>query len=284
MEIRDWLVHWWLYRRNALHNLIVVSVLVYVALGVVEMVGRVADSGVLLRFYRLAVDWLAVHADWRVVMRRPWGVVTYAFLHAGFWHLLFNMLWLYWFGEVMLVLFGCARHLVRVFFGGVVGGALLYVLLYNILPGLSAHAASSYLVGASAGVMAVGLCGAVVSPGYRIYLFLVGAVPLWVLVAVMVVLDFVGMGGSNTGGHIAHLGGAAVGVLYARWLRGGLQLPVGSWRVWLFPLRKKRGRRSPHSLSDKELKELNRILDKLLKEGYDSLTPKERDYLRRLGN
>ena len=238
-------------------------------------------------------QWLAVPADPNELMLRPWTLITYMFFHQGVIHILFNMLWLYWFGKIFRMYFS-GWQLVNVYILGGWAGALFYVLSYNFFPVFAAAKHFSILLGASAGVLAVVMAIACYVPKYTIQLLLFGRVRLITIAMVSIVIDIVSISKSgNAGGHIAHLGGAFLGYLFAvnihqrrditAWIRR-----FCAWIVSFFkpkPKLKVAYKRPPtddreyNRLKNKNQQEIDRILDKISKGGYESLTRKEKETL-----
>ena len=151
------------------------------------------------------------------------------FMHAGILHILFNMLWLYWFGSLFLHFFS-AKHLRGLYVLGGICGGLLYMVAYNVFPLFSSQIAGSTLVGASASVLAIVAATAYREPNYRVQLFLFGAIRLKYLALVVIGIDVISITSSNAGGHIAHLGGALAGLWFAASLSKGIDLT--SWINW----------------------------------------------------
>lgn len=156
-------------------------------------------------------------------LRQPWGIVTYMFMHADFTHLLFNMLWLYWFGRIFLYFFS-ARHLRGLYIVGGIAGGVLFLLFYNIFPLFAEQLRSSVLVGASAAILAIVIATAVKAPDYKINLLFIGSISLKWLALATIVVDMLFIASSNAGGHIAHLGGALVGWWFAAGLSKGYDI------------------------------------------------------------
>lgn len=242
----------------------------------------------------------ALPASFYGFIRQPWSILTYMFMHAGFLHILFNMLWLYWFGSLFLYFFS-AKHLRGLYVLGGICGGLLYMVAYNIFPLFSNEVAGATLVGASASVLAIVAATAYREPNYRVQLFLFGAVRLKYLALVVIGIDVLSITSSNAGGHIAHLGGALAGLWFAASLSKGVDLT--GWINWFLDafaslFQKKTWKRKPkmkvhygggatgrekdydynaHKKAQSE--EIDRILDKLKKSGYDSLTTEEKKSL-----
>ena len=261
---------------------------------------------------------LATSADLSVLATRPWSAVTHMFAHTEVWHLAMNMLILWWMGGMFRGYFGDRRTLSTYLMGGL-SGFVLYVLATNLVPSFPQ---GGYALGASSAVMALMVATATYLPDTVIRLFLIGPVKLkWVAVA-YVVLDYVALSnGSNVGGHLGHIGGAAYGFFYMRGMQANRDLGAPmekliDWLVTTFgrssgtarPTRRKRpkrgkGLRSVHRSVDVEGKthraqtdeefnaekkarqeRIDRILDKISKVGYDQLTKEEKDFLFRHGS
>lgn len=229
---------------------------------------------------------------------RPWTVFTYMFIHAGLWHILWNMLALYFFGRIFLNFYS-VRHFVGIYILGGLFGALFFVLAYNLFPYFGPYLPFSRLVGASAAVLAVVVAAAVRSPQYRINLMFVGSVKLSTFALVVVAMSFLMLSGENAGGNFAHLGGAFAGWLVADMLNKGKDLTqvvngpidwVSSLIVRLRTPRKKktkftytRGGRSAdydyNARKKADEAEVDRILEKVKKGGYASLSEDEKKRL-----
>ena len=244
-------------------------------------------------------DLFALPASFTRFFDQPWSIFTYMFMHAGFMHILFNMLWLYWFGSLFLHFFS-AKHLRGLYILGGICGGLFYMAAYNIFPYFSETLDIATLVGASASVLAIVAATAYREPNYRIPLFLFGAVRLKYLALVVIGTDLLFITSSNAGGHIAHLGGALAGLLFASCLSKGWDLT--SWinkilDTFTSLFQKKTWSRKPkmkvhygsNASREKEYDynarkkaqsdEVDRILEKLKKSGYESLTTEEKKSL-----
>ena len=229
---------------------------------------------------------------------RPWTVFTYMFIHAGLWHILWNMFALYFFGKILLNFYS-VRHFVGIYILGGLFGALFFVLAYNLFPYFGPYLPFSRLVGASAAVLAVVVAAAVRSPQYRINLMFVGSVKLSTFALVVVAMSFLMLSGENAGGNFAHIGGAFAGWLVADMLNKGRDLtqvvngPI-DWMSSLIvrlrtPRKKKtkftytRGGRSAdyeyNARKKADEAEVDRILEKVKKGGYASLSEEEKKRL-----
>ena len=229
-------------------------------------------------------------------LTQPWSLLTYMFLHANALHLLFNMLWIYWFGQLFLSFFS-ARHFRGLYILGGLCGGLLYMLALNVFPYFTPYIYSSVLLGASASVLAIVVATAVREPEYRVNFMFIGSVRLKYVALFMVVTDLLFVTSGNGGGHIAHLGGALAGWWFAgslreghdvtKWINGVLDWFFGGFKFKV-PARKpkmkaqKGGRTADYDYNARkkqQSEEIDRILDKLKKSGYSSLTDEEKTRL-----
>ncbi|HET8753562.1 MAG TPA: rhomboid family intramembrane serine protease [Salinimicrobium sp.] len=229
---------------------------------------------------------------------KPWSIITYAFLHGGIWHILSNMIILYFSGVYFLTYFS-PKKLLTFYFLGAIFGALVFMLSYNLFPAF-AGVGKAYLIGASAAVMSILVGIATHIPNMRVRLILIGSIKFWWIAAFLVVLDIVQIPMNNPGGHLAHLGGAAFGYFYASQLGKGNDIASGfekfmDWIVSSFsskPISKKSKLKTVHrkkktgsaftsgtKTKKEEQEKIDGILDKISKSGYDSLTRQEKDFL-----
>jgi membrane associated rhomboid family serine protease len=253
--------------------------------------------GVVLMLFNLNgggwLDVLELPAWLPQFIKQPWSLVTYMFLHANILHLLFNMLWLYSFGQLFLMFFS-ARHFRGLYFWGGLCGGLLYIVAYNVFPYFLPYIYKSYLLGASASVLAIVIATAVREPEYRVSLMLFGQIRLKYLALIVIVTDLLFVTSNNAGGHIAHLGGALAGWWFAAGLQKGTDVTKwinifidwfwGIWKVKHAPKKPKMkvhygGRAGDYEYNARKKEqndEIDRILDKLKKSGYQSLTTEEK--------
>lgn len=210
---------------------------------------------------------------------KPWTIITYMFSHKGLFHIFFNMLWLFWMGRIFEEYLN-NRQFTFTYFAGGISGALLFILFYNIFPAFSDNIYSALLIGASASVMAIVVATATLLPNYTIQLLLFGSVRLKYLAIVYVLLDVLAIAGVNAGGSIAHLGGAALGYIFITRLQKG-----DDWSKWFIrkpklkpiPNRSAKVKNVSSRLPDQDA--IDRILDKISKSGYESLTKEEKQQL-----
>lgn len=273
----------------------IVTKLVYINAGVFLLISLV---GIVLTLFNVPptpwVNYLELPAWVLVLVRQPWSLFTYMFMHANLLHILFNMLWLFWFGRIFLSFFS-AKHLRGLYILGGICGGLMYILSYNVFPYFEDAIYSSYLLGASASVLAIVMATAVREPEYPVQFMFIGTVRLKYVALFMVALDLLFMTSGNAGGHIAHLGGALAGWWFAaglasghdatKWINHVIDWIDGGWK----PSRRKPKMKVHYGDKQKDYdfnarkkereKEVDQILDKLRKSGYGSLTEEEKKRL-----
>lgn len=240
------------------------------------------------------LQFLAVPSQLHTVLIRFWTVFTYMFVHVGFMHILFNMLWLYWFGNIFLSYFN-DRTLGSLYVIGGFAGALLYIIAFNTIP-YYLDLGHSVMIGASASVMAVVMGAAFYRPETTLNLFLFGRIKIIYIALAVFFIDFLSLSsGDNPGGHVAHIGGAIVGYLFAIQYKKGkdFTLPISRFLDRIANLFKKRKHKGAHKVVYKrtetdydynyrktqESKKIDEILDKLKESGYNSLSSEEKRQL-----
>lgn len=281
---------------SALIKLLYINIAVFLA---VKMIGVIFFLLSVSPTFSL-VNWLAVPADIHNLIFKPWTIVTYMFLHQEFLHILFNMLWLYWFGQIFLSYFD-DKKLLSVYLIGGLAGAFLYILSFNIFPVFSQTLPISYALGASAAVIAIVIATSVYAPNHTIHLMFFGPVQLKYIAIVTIILDIMSIASANSGGHIAHLGGALFGYFYIVQLRKGKNITKGfdHFMDKIFSVFKPRPKfkvsyKRPMNDIERDIeynkskvemqKKIDEILDKIAKSGYDSLSKKEKEILFKNNN
>jgi len=237
--------------------------------------------------YYYADEYLLLPAYLPKLLIRFWTPFTYMFMHDGIFHILFNMLWFYWFGQIFEEYLGKQRTLGLYILGGL-AGALVFVVSFNTFP-LFTHsnaALSGPLVGASASVMAIMVATATLLPDYTIPLIFIGPVKLKWLVLFFVVIDFLGITGLNAGGELSHLGGALMGFIYIKQLQKGHDMVGGIANLFKSKSKLKVVAKNPSKNSSgvPRQEEIDLILDKISRSGYDSLSKQEKEILFRASN
>lgn len=286
MNILDELKYTFNKSNNAIRKIILVNVAVFLFTAVMSVI--MYFSGTMEDFVSPVLRYFMLPAKLGTLLMQPWSIITYMFLHANFLHILFNMLWLFWIGNLLHEYIG-NRKVYEAYFGGGVFGGAIYILCYNVFPVFAGNIALGYAMGASAGVLSIIVATATLLPNYPIQLFLFGNVKLKYIALVTIVLDFISIPQGNPGGHIAHLGGALFGFLYIKYLYQEKHL-LPSWLRNLFAKKSKVKihYRTTYLKTENANKptqeEIDLILDKISKSGYDSLSKKEKEILFKASN
>ena len=172
------------------------------------------------------LSYFTLPASIPLLIKKPWSIISYMFLHQSFIHLLFNMLWLYFGGQIFLSFFD-NKKLISTYVLGGISGAVLFILSFNLFPVFATALPNAVALGASASVLAIIMAIATKSPNYSIRLLLIGNIKLKHIAIVSIVLDIMSIPQGNAGGHIAHLGGAFFGYLYVKQLNSGNDIASG---------------------------------------------------------
>jgi membrane associated rhomboid family serine protease len=286
---------------NALTKLIYINLGIFLVVQVFFILFFLFNSGFVslgeksAYFQSAYLSYFMVPSQLSLLAQRPWTLFTYMFLHFGFLHILFNLLVLYWFGRIFLHYLS-ERQLVTTYILGGLAGAVMFILAYNIFPGLS----NGEALGASAAIMAIVIAISAYTPDYEVYIPIIGPVKLKYVALVYVVLDILQIASDNAGGHLAHLGGAIYGYSFAMRLRRGKDVGIG-FATFFGKLSRLFKRKSKLKVSYKSeakhmtdfdynkskgevQKEIDKILDKIAKGGYDSLSKKEKETLFKMSN
>lgn len=282
--MKNQLIAWIYGTKTGVQWLVFICILVFIPVWVL----RWFDSPVISWFTFTPSIWV-----------KPWSIITYMFLHVGFWHLLSNLLWLYFVGSILQDLVG-PKHVMRLFLGGGILGALCFQLVYSFSR-FSDLQIPMELLGASGGVSAIVIGTALFTPRYRLFLFGLIEVELRWIAVIKVVLDLMGLAsGTNFGGYTAHMGGILWGVIYVYgvlkgdFLTGTFEGMEQSW-TRLAAMFQKKSTQKPHLRFERGNKslvskvadtgkgpseaEVNAILDKISQVGYNNLSTKEKETL-----
>lgn len=279
-----------LQRLSAFEKIIALNVLVYITGWIIYVTGDSIRAQSLL--------WLELPKDFWEFLQKPWSIITYGFAHIDFWHILFNMLVLYFVGRSFTNLFNVKISL-NVYFLGILFGGLLYMLVYNIFPNGPLKSVGP-LIGASAGVRATLIFLCAYMPDRDVHFGPV-RIRLLYIGLIIVGIDVIGLFGDNVGGYLAHMGGNALGYIYAVQLQRGRDIGKGFERIMdaVTGLFTKRNRhlKTVHKSKKKQYaghtkeefgefnkqKKIDIILDKIGKSGYESLTKEEKEFLFKAG-
>lgn len=286
---------------NTLTMLLVINLTIFAILAFIKVVYYFSFSqqGLGL-FHDQIFRYFTLSANVDTFLSRPWTLLTHMFVHdtANIFHVVGNMIWLWAFGYILQDLTG-NKNLVPLYIYGGLAGALAYGLAFNFIPALKVNLLASQAYGASAAVMAIAIGTTTLAPNYRIFPMLNGGIPLWVVTVLYLIIDVARIPFENAGGHIAHLGGAAMGFAFVSALKRG-----HDWGAWmndffdwvnnLFnPDKPKKGLSQKATLyynsKVQPFKKANiitqqridEILDKISQKGYGALTEDEKEMLKR---
>lgn len=295
---------------NMVTRIILANLFVFVTIVLAKLLLGFPIAGSETTIYSKILEWLMLSSDWQEALMRPWTWFTSMFLHEGLMHILWNMIILYFFGRIVGDLIGDQKVLPIYILGGLAAG-LVYFISANILP--YAAGSTHYALGASGAVMAMVLTAGVVAPDYVVRLILLGDVKIKYIAAFLLLVDLIAIGNNmNTGGHFAHLGGAAFGWFFVYQLKNGVDYSIkfNSFFTKLGNLFRGKvntsgdGRRTKSRSTSTKKKpkftiirgtaatvgeqassdvthqeKLDTILDKIKVNGYDSLSKDEKEFL-----
>ena len=234
------------------------------------------------------VEWFSLDNNLDAFLTKPWSIISYGFLHADFIHLIFNMITLYFIGNLFIQYFTEKQALTFYILGTLFGG-FLYVISQNYFPLF--EGINTTLVGASAGISAIFIGIATYMPHYQIKIRFIGFIKFWHLAAIWLAFDVVGLIGTNAGGSFSHLGGSLFGYLYVQ--QASNKKTNISTIFSSFFKRKEKPLKTVHKSAKRKQKtvknsnqnqeKIDVILDKISKSGYDTLTKTEKEFLFKQG-
>ena len=245
------------------------------------------------------VEYVSLSSNSINLFWKPWSVLSYAFFHSGIIHLLMNMLMLFYVGRLFTTFF-TQKQFLGIYILGAIFSGIVYILGYTFLPALMN--VNTDMVGASGAIMTVLIATVTYQPFMEVRLFGVWKLPLWQIAFLILFIDMIQLPMNNTGGHIAHLGGALFGFIYIKFLVNGTDLSnivstVIDFFVNLFQPSKKSPFKKVHVnpkkpytkstskivVKDKSQQQIDEILDKISQSGYDALTAEEKEFLFKAG-
>tara|TARA_B100000003_G_C10935784_1_gene373163 strand:+ start:264 stop:1133 length:870 start_codon:yes stop_codon:yes gene_type:complete len=271
----------WSKENNALVKIILINVIIFIGASFIEVFLTLSGGS---NFFKLIINKLMLPASFTSFILQPWSIISYFFLHLNFTHILWNMLFLYWFGKIIQDNIGNNAVISLYVLGGIIGG-LSYMALFNIIPYYENRISESLMLGASAGVFSIVAGSATLLPNYTFYLLFLGPVRIKYIALFYILLSFLDVTGSNAGGEIAHLGGALIGYLFIRQLQNGINMGEGIINIINLFNRKKNKKEREETIINEEQKsdisqdEIDNILDKISESGYSSLSKKEKEKL-----
>ena len=278
--------------KTTLSNLIVINIAVWLIVAAVNLFLYLFNSSSPVEGAKISNDfiyWLAVPADFTTLLHRPWTLFTYMFLHERFFHLLFNVITLYFAGRLFLMYLNNKQLLTTYLVGGILG-AVAFILAYNIFPVFENQISSAVALGASASALAVLTSVAAYAPNMELNLFIKWKVKLKYIAIAFIILDLMMISQGNAGGHIAHLGGALWGFIYGLCLKNKNAFTLNKLKQ-LFNARKQKIQNRKYKKQQerifiekqeqkvKEQKRIDEILSKISRSGYDSLNAEEKELL-----
>ncbi|MEO6818521.1 MAG: rhomboid family intramembrane serine protease [Ginsengibacter sp.] len=284
---------------NALMGLVAVNSIIFVMLGLIQVIYLMSDSTGSAFSYEI-LRWVILPAKMSTLSTMPWTVVSYMFVHTGFFYMLITMLWLWTFGSILQTLTGNRKIIPVYIYGGIIG-AILFVAASYAIPVLRDGIEYSSLLGCNASIMAIAVAATTLAPKYKLFPMLNGGIPLWVLTVIYVLIDVSGGGGMAV--HIAHLGGGLAGYIFVVFLNRGYDgsnwmNDLYSWFMNLFnPDKKKiieKQTRDKLFYNTRGMKPfvkspiitqqaIDEILDKINQKGYQYLSDEEKSILQKAG-
>ncbi len=263
-------------QKNPINKYIAINAFVFVALlisAAFYFLGDIPNP-----FKMWVMQYFSLTANWKVFIIKPWTFFTYAFIHEKLFHLIFNMLVFHWFGNLIIEYLNKNRMLF-IFWAGVLGGGILYALFFD----------GNQLIGASAGIMALVIASATLLPNYEIVLAIFGRIKLKYVGIAYLVIDLLSMMGSNAGGSMAHLGGAFIGFLTIKQIQAGndwssIVISINNFIDKIFTRKNKlkivhQSEQQAQASRAVSQAEVDQVLEKITKSGYDSLSKSEKELL-----
>jgi len=260
---------------NPLYQFIAINVGVFLLLNLLYVIEFLfGQAGVVTETIQ---SQLMMPASLAALALKPWTIVTYMFTQREFFHILFNMLWLFWLGQIFLDFLNRRQFIFNYLAGGLMGG-ITYVLLYNLLPVFKSDVQISLLLGSSAAVSAIVIATATLLPDYAIRMLFIENVKLKYLATVFIILDLIGIAGTNPGGSLSHLGGALFGYIYISQLQKGNDWSKifvrGKKKSKLKVVKNEQSINTSRTIPNQEY--IDTILDKISQSGYENLTKEEK--------
>ena len=256
---------------NMLNKLIYINVFSFLVLNIFSVI-----FSLLLIDISSIKELLMLPSSTEEVIKKPWSLISYMFIHDNFIHLLFNLIWLHFGGKLFLQYLNQKQLLYTYILGGLFGG-ILFIIAFNNLPALIPYSENAKALGASASVLAIFFAIATYIPNFQVSIPFIGFIKLKHIALIYIILDFLNIPNGNAGGHIAHLGGAIFGFFYVKQFTQksakNKQNQFLSYLKNIFNFQKSKNKKSY------KMKEVDLILEKISKSGYNSLTKIEKELL-----
>ena len=256
---------------NMLNKLIYINVFSFLVLNIFSVI-----FSLLLIDISSIKELLMLPSSTEEVIKKPWSLISYMFIHDNFIHLLFNLIWLHFGGKLFLQYLNQKQLLYTYILGGLFGG-ILFIIAFNNLPALIPYSENAKALGASASVLAIFFAIATYIPNFQVSIPFIGFIKLKHIALIYIILDFLNIPNGNAGGHIAHLGGAIFGFFYVKKFTQksakNKQNQFLSYLKNIFNFQKSKNKKNY------KMKEIDLILEKISKSGYNSLTKIEKELL-----
>lgn len=264
-----------------LNKLLYINIGIFMVYQFLIIFGFLFEINTIKDFFR---DFFSIPANTTTLINRPWTLFTYMFIHFDLLHIIFNLIWLH-FGSKIFLQFLNQKQLISTYILGGITGGLSYIIAYNVFPVFEDNILTAKAIGSSASVLAIFIAIATYSPNHILRLYLIGNIKLKYIAITIIILDFLMINSQNSGGHIAHIGGAFYGFFYVILLKKGFDLSINYQNlINIFYNQKKKKRTRNQKNNDdifrnnkaKRQDEINIILEKISQSGYDSLTKEEK--------
>lgn len=286
--------------RNALINLIIINAVLFVSLGLVQIIFLLQQSTYTAFEYQV-LRWFILPAKLSFLATKPWTILTFMFVHVGILYTFINMLWLWAFGNILQSLSGNS-HIFPLYIYGGLAGAVIFIATQYAFPQLRSQIEFAFTFGSNASILAIAAAATTLSPDYRLFRMLNGGIPLWILTVLYVIVDFAGIRG-NTALMVSHAAGAATGFFFMVSLRRGHDW--GAWMntlygyvIHLFSPDKPAASATPEKIREKIFyqtggkkpftkhavitqQRIDDILDKINLKGFEQLTEEEKNILKK---
>lgn len=282
---------------NPITRLIIINVAVFLIISLLRIL-LFLTGGSISTFVNFIIDNISLPLSLQGIIHKPWTLITYMFTHIEIFHILWNLITLYWFGQILSD-YTSPKKIIPLYLMGGVAGALITILLFSVVPVFQPYL-DSPMVGASAGITAIIIAAATLVPNYQINLMFIGPIKLIYVALFVLFIDVLSVASyNNIGGNIAHLGGALMGYVFILQYKKGRDwtLWINRFLDWIKNLLKK----SPKSkmkvaykrgVSDEAYnynkkvtqEQIDIILDKISRSGYESLSKAEKEILFKASN
>ena len=279
---------------NPITRLILINVVVFLFVSIFRIISFLSgESGIFLAIEDFIKSNLALPLSFNGLIYKPWTLITYMFTHFSLMHIFWNLITLYWFGELFINYTSTKKLIPLYLLGGIVGG-LITIILFTIVPPFQAYLGAP-MIGASAGVTAIIVATATLIPNVNMNMMFIGPVKLVYVALFVIFIDVLSVASyNNVGGNLSHLGGALMGFLFIVKYKKGIDMSKGinrffDWLSGLFKAGPKSKMKVAYKrkVSDEdynynkktEQQTIDKILDKISKSGYESLSKTEKEIL-----